>query len=139
MKGLTLILFIGLFLISCSKNTGTSDTSSLILGKWNVTTDLTLTGIGMMNHTAIYTGQSGDYFDFRADSSVYTKEGSVYDTLKYNIVSNSTIIIAKFGLVMNGIPQTCQITNLTLHNATITAANVITPAGEFGRTLELSR
>ena len=137
---LVLIISTAFFLNSCKKNSAPiNDTYAIILGKWDIINDSTFVGIGISNHALNYIGQAGDYFDFRTDSIIYTKEGSVLDTLSYRLTSNNTIIISSFGIIINGMPDTSHITNLTGHSLMITAPDIITPAGIFGRKVSLSR
>jgi hypothetical protein len=125
---------------SCSKQRiSTNSTASSIAGKWNLLSDSSFTGVGTNNHLLGYTGQTGDYFDFRTDQNVYIKEGTNYDTLGYKIVSDSTIIIADFGLILNGVQDTSKIVNLTPDNVTIGSPVFYTPGGAFGRTVHLGR
>lgn len=122
--------------ISCSKS---SDQAISLIGKWNLVYDSTFSGVGTINHAVNYTGQIGDYFNFANDSIIYTKEGFVLDTLNYRLTSNNTLIISSFGIILNGIPETSQITYLTGNNLTILAPIIPTPAGAFGRKVNLSR
>jgi hypothetical protein len=125
-------------LYACKKDGNNTNTSSII-GKWSVVSDSTFSGVGSGNHAANYNGQAGDYFDFRTDGNVYTKEGTVLDTLSYKLVSNTAVIIASFGLTLNGVPETSQIKTLTSHNLIIDAPVIIIPGGEFGRKVSLSK
>lgn len=135
--GLTAFNF---FLISCNKDSvSANDTNSTILGKWNILNDLRLIGVGINNHPVSYTGQTGDYFDFRTDSNIYIKEGAILDTLSYRLISDTTILIVSFGNMVNGISEISRITNLSAHGVTINAPVVITPGGQFGRTVNLIR
>ncbi len=121
-------------------------------GKWNLVTDSTFEGVGYNNHPVDYSGMPGDYFSFTTDGHVYTRERGVLDTLIYKVVSDSTIIISDFGLIINGVPDTSSITglvadSLTTNNGMVTTAQTIvikspffpTPGGEFGRKVTLSR
>jgi hypothetical protein len=51
-----------------------------VLTKWSIVDDSAFSGVGLNNHPVNYTGQKGDYFDFRADGNLYIKEGSTLDT-----------------------------------------------------------
>ena len=129
-----------LFLISCKKNSiSANDFRATILEKWNILNDSTYIGVGVNNHLVNYAGQPGDYFDFRTDGYVYIKEGPILDTLSYSLTSDTTILIASFGIILNGVPEMSHITNLTAHGVTINAPIVITPGGEFGRKVNLNR
>jgi len=135
-----LTTFIIFFLVNCKKNSvSANDMNTSILGNWDILNDSAFVGVGVNNHQASYIGQTGDYFDIRTDGFIYIKEGSDLDTLKYNLTSDSTIVIASFGLIANGVPEISQITDLTAHSATINAPTAITPGGEFWRKVILKR
>ena len=123
---------------ACKKD-GDKISQTTISGKWSVVSDSTFTGVGYSSHAVNYMGQAGDYFDFRADGNVYTKEGPVLDTLSYHLVSGNEIVIASFGIVGNGVPEVSHITAFNSHTLTIQAAVVITPGGQFGRKIYLKR
>jgi hypothetical protein len=133
----TLTVLAGLVfcLFACKKD---SKVNSSITGKWVLVRDSTYEGVGVSNRLVIYAGQPDDYFDFRTDGKVYTKEGAVLDTLNYSIKSSSQITIDAFGLNANGVPAV-SIMTVTAHNATIAAPRFITPGGEFGRQILLKR
>jgi hypothetical protein len=125
---------------SCSKQSvSINSTAATIMGKWNLISDSEYTGVGIGNHLVGYLGQTGDYFDFRTDQNLYIKEGSGYDTLGYKIVTDSTIIIADFGLILNGVQDTSKIVNFTADSVTIVTPIFDTPGGIFGRTVHLGR
>lgn len=135
-----LTAFIIFFLIYCRKDSvSANDMNPTILGKWDILNDSVFVGVGISNHQESYIGQTGDYFDFRMDGFIYTKEGTNLDTLSYSLTSDTTIIIASFGLIGNGVPEISHITNLTAHSVTISAPTAITPGGEFGRKVILIR
>ncbi len=95
---------------ACNKN---SVSNAAILGTRNIMNDSSFDGGGADNHAVAYSGRQDDYFDFAANGILYTKEGSVFDTLSYHLTSSTTIIISSFGLILNGVPETSQITSLT--------------------------
>ena len=128
--------FLFVLIAGCTKSG--SQLASQINGKWKLVSDNTYQGVGILNHSMLYTGQPGDYFDFRADGNLYTRENSSFDTLHYQIVSDTTIIVESFGLTLNGVPETSHIT-FTRQNATIAAPVVTTPGGVFGRNVQLVR
>lgn len=141
------IIFIVYFLASCEKksqpindtNQSVKGTNDTILAEWNIVYDSTYSGVGIGNHAVNYFGQIGDYFDFINDSVIYTKEGSVLDTLKYKQITNNTITISSFGIIANGVPEISQISDSTAISMIITAPIVITPGGLFGRKVGLSK
>jgi hypothetical protein len=139
------IIVIGMLtgLYSCKKDLplccGLNPPPVSIFGKWNIVSDSTYVGAGFSNHPVNYAGKAGDYFDVRTDGYIYTKEGAALDTLSYNLVSDTGIVIASFGLIANGVPAISHITNLTWHSATIASPVALTPGGVFGRKISLSR
>lgn len=110
-----------------------------IIGNWNIVTDSTFAGAGITNHPVDYAGQAGDYFNISANGHIYTKEGAVLDTLTYSNVSDTTIVISPFGITLNGVPETSHIITFTAHNLVISAPQIATPGGIFGRRVSLSR
>jgi hypothetical protein len=127
-------------LFSCKKNTVPAGANNpVIIGVWSIVSDSTYTGVGQNNHAVGYIGQSGDYFDIRSDGFVYTKEGAVLDTLKYTQPSDSTITIAGFGLLANGVQAVSNISNFSIHTLTISSPIAITPGGLFGRVISMKR
>lgn len=133
--GAGFVIILIALLISCKKDT----VSNALVGKWNVLSDSTFEGVAQNNHALDYTGEPGDYFDFRTDGKVYIKESSQLDTLSYTVISSSAVIIQSFGLIANGVPETSDITYPTNNSVTITAPVELTPGGEFGRKVMLSK
>ena len=128
------------FLISCKKSSlSANDTQAIILKKWNLLNDSTFIGVGLNNHPVNYTGQPGDYFDFKTDGYLYIKEGQLLDTLSYTLTSDTTILIASFGIIFNSVPEIVHITNLGTHRVTINTPFILTPGGIFGRKVNLTR
>lgn len=139
MKAIIRVIIIGsfiAFLNACKKDDNGSNNQ--ITGKWNIVKDSTYVGVGVSNHLVVYDGQPGDYFDFRTDGNVYTKEGAVLDTLSYTIKPGNQIAISKFGIIANGVPTVSKF-SLTAHTANIFTPRVITPGGQFGRDVDLTR
>jgi hypothetical protein len=110
-----------------------------IIGKWNIVVDSTTVGVGINNYFKEYKGQAGDYFDFRTDGFVYSKEGAVLDKLNYNLVSDTSIVINSFILWDGSIPPKIHIRDFTDHSVTIYIPWLVSPGGAFGRELRLSR
>jgi hypothetical protein len=139
MKAIIRIIIIGsfiAFLNACKKDN--SGSNNQIAGKWNIVKDSTYVGVGVANHLVVYVGQPGDYFDFRTNGNVYTKENVVFDTLSYTVKSDNQIVISKFGIIANGIPSVSKF-SLTAHTASIITPRVLTPGGQFGRDVNLTR
>jgi len=138
-----------LYLTACTKTAVSSNKyePTRLTGKWNLVNDSTFEGAGFSNHQVDYTGEAGDYFSFSANGYVYTKEGAVLDTLTYRMISDTSIIISNFGLILNGVPDTSTITGLTANNGLGLTGQIIdiespfflTPGGEFWRKVTLSR
>jgi hypothetical protein len=135
---LVIIASLALCLYACKKD-GNNTNPSSIAGKWNIVSDSTYSGVGLGNHPVNYVGQPGDYFDFTTNGTVYTKEGTILDTLTYRIVSDKTIVISPFSIILNGVPETSYITTFTARSLVINAPRVLTPGGVFGRKISLSR
>ena len=140
-----------LYFTACKKSGRASlstENQQLGAGIWNLVTDSTYEGVAQNNHPVDYTGQAGDYFSFTTDGHVYTREGEVRDTLTYKMVSDSTVIISDFGLIINGVLPTDTIKGLGASSLTTTTTGrtiVIespwfpSPGGLFWRKVTLSR
>jgi len=144
MKILSLPVLIVLFFMitGCKKpgcDPGKMNGSMSLTGKWQLVQD-TISNSWLKTAPVItnYIGTSGDYFDFRADGFCYTKEGDAYDTLAYKQVSSKSIILQKFGLVINGTTEASAITQ-TGATANITTQNILSPAGTIFREVNLKR
>jgi hypothetical protein len=125
-------VFLVFFVLACSKGTMTGHLS----GGWNIVVDSSYAGVGLNNHLVVYNGFPGDYFEFAANDSVYTKEGSVLDTLRYTFLADSVhIIISGFGLD----PDTSVISDHTATSMVITSTVFATPGGIFWRKVVLSK
>jgi hypothetical protein len=140
MKGAYLITAAALLLSFCScKKDLTNGPGTTTIGKWNLVSDSTFAGVGQNNHAVDYKGQAGDYFDIRANGFMYTKEEGILDTLQYSVVSNTEIVIQSFGINANGVQATSHITNFTSNSLVIASPIALTPGGQFGRKVTLSR
>ncbi len=118
----------------CVLNTGKVS----IYHQWNIVSDSTYAGVGVNNHPVVYLGQPGDYFDIQTNGVIYTSEGGVLDTLKYSLLTDSTIAISAFGINVNGVPATSHY-SLTANIMKISSTTFASPGGLFGRTITLSR
>ena len=149
LSGKLYFLAILLYLTACTKTAGPSNVNGTagLTGKWNLVIDSTFEGVGTSNHLVDYTGEAGDYFNFSTNGYVYTKEGTVLDTLTYRVVSDTGIIISDFGLFANNMPDTCTISGLTANNGLGLTVQVIviespffpTQGGVFWRKVTLRR
>lgn len=132
-------------IISCSRSsdeflsTQLTGSNSNILHTWNIVYDSTYSGVGSGNHLVTYTGNTGDYFDFNSNGNLYIRERAKRSTLSYTIINDTTLIISTFGITINGIPDTTNITGLDDHHATLLAPFFATPGGVFGRKVQLVR
>ncbi len=155
MKSLSTI-FATVFLLtlcSCNKNlngvnpTGNTKTENSTLnfgqapvaGNWNIVTDSTYAGAGYSNHPVNYAGQPGDYFNISTNGVIYTKEGKQLDTLSYQLMGDTAIVISTFGLIVNGVPAVSHIKNLSETTMVIASPVILTPGGVFSRKVTLSR
>lgn len=138
---LSLTALTAIVLFSCSKDAVYKEDhlNPTIFGKWNIVTDSGYSGVGLSNHAVNYSGKPGDYFDFRTDGFLYIKEGAGTETLSYTTTSATTMQISSFGIILNGVPQETQVTNLSAHTATLDAPTLFTSGGAFGRKVNLSR
>lgn len=126
--GIVLVL-----LMSCSKQTGTSNNFNMplsIVGNWNVIRDSIYEGAGVANHLVVYTGRKGDYFDFKTDGKVYIKEGPDYQTLNYQVTSDS--------ITIDSFPGICSI-NLNDKGLSVISRELATPGGIMKRSVYLSK
>lgn len=110
-----------------------------LTGKWGIISDSSYKGVGINNHLVVYNGQAGDYFDFRADGTLYIKEGSLLDTLSYQLISAKEIAITIFGATINSSSPVSHITTLNAHFATIASDKLVTPGGIIENTIKLKR
>ena len=119
----------------CSKSTAVNAT---LAGKWNLLTDSLLSGVGPVSTPKYYSGQPGDYFDFRTDNKLYIKEGSTLDTLAYSLGAGNTITIQTFGISFNGVLQSSNYT-VNVKSAIITTPFVVNPGAYYRRVVHLAR
>ena len=128
-----LFIILGVLILgpSCAKK---NDAPTSILGKWNIKIDSSYTGGGFTNHEASYVGQAGDFFNFNSDGHIYIKENSIFDTLNYTL-SSGALIVQNFGYDEGK----CQVSSPTTNSLIISSGYFITPNGEFGRTVYLTR
>jgi hypothetical protein len=151
MKPQSLIAAIVLFFIipGCNKlgavhptngNNSLNDGNSIgPVSKWQIVNDsIANSMVRTFALTSNYVGVAGDYFDFRTDGFCYTKEGSTYDTLAYQLVSPQSIILQKFGLIINGVTEASNFTQNS-NTASITTQNMLTPGGTFFRVVNLKK
>lgn len=131
---LGLLASIAIFITSCKKYSVSDENSNAtVLGKWNIVTDSAYTGLAFHENKVYYAGKLDDYFDFRNDGKLYSKEGATLDTATYQLTSDTTILIASFGFPAG------RITNLTTHHANINFFSGLTPDGFWWRRVSLSR
>lgn len=133
-----------LCLFSCIKTNnlpvccGANPPATSIFKKWHIVSDSTFAGVGITNHAVNYPGQAGDYFDIRINNIIYTKEGTVLDTLTYSSLTDSTMVISSFGVTLNGVLDPSHF-KFAAHSMTIASPQIATPGGLFGRKITLSQ
>jgi hypothetical protein len=133
-------LFILVVITGCQLKDNDTPPVVTLVGKWQLGNDsISTSSAATAAVSSNYKGVSGDYFDFRTDGFCYTKEGTVYDTLSYDVISNKSVALQNFGLAINGGIESSQLT-LTLTTANITTQNTVTPTGStYFRTVNLSK
>jgi len=125
-------------MVHCSKN----DSQIIkvpITGKWNLNIDSIYTSGIAGPKIEVYHGISTDYWDFRVDGKLYIQEGTLLDTLNFNILTDSTMFIDSFGTIINGQAQASSILSCSRHQAIIRSAILPTPDGIYIRTIFLVR
>jgi hypothetical protein len=126
------------FVLACTKQH--AGESGGLAGGWSIVVDSSYQGVGEGNHLVVSEGSPGDYFNFTGDGIVYTKEGSVYDTLHYTFLPDSVhLIISGFGLIVNGVQDTSVVSDHTATSMDITSTYFPTPGGIFWRKVVLSK
>ncbi|RYY64866.1 MAG: hypothetical protein EOO13_17955 [Chitinophagaceae bacterium] len=95
---------------SCDKDDDvTTETALQRLQKvWKVDKLTTVYYTTPASATINYTGQASDYYDFRTNGKLYTSVNGGLDTLDYNLINNTTIVVNN-----NGSIDTGRITTLT--------------------------
>lgn len=128
------VLIIVTTIFSCKKNDVPIPSS--LIGKWSINVDSLAYGIGPVQKTKTYIGVAGDYYDFRTDNKLYTREGAQLDTFNYKVISKNKLEIT--ALVPNAIPQDLFIEDLTSSNANITITEtLLNPGGNDVRWVSL--
>jgi hypothetical protein len=125
---------LSLGVLSCKK----SGNNPPISGKWNIVNDSTnfdsptYGGINPSYHSN-YIGQQGDYFDFSTGGMMYTKEGTVVDSMAYEIVQGQVHCSPSPGFY-----STYAASNVTTATATFTIKGTIS-GGNLTKIINLSR
>jgi hypothetical protein len=126
-------------LINPTAKTSLNDSQVSLLGKWNLVSDTVYAGVNTGGDPAVYKGQPGDYFNFATDGNIYIKEGTVLDTLQYQLVSGTQVDITSFTTLFNNKVETCNITTITANSAAIASPLLTPPAGPQQRKISLNR
>ncbi|HZY38102.1 MAG TPA: hypothetical protein VFE53_15710 [Mucilaginibacter sp.] len=141
-KNLLIAIILFSAITACKKpgcDPGNMNGPMSLAGKWQLVQDsISNSWLKTSAVTTNYIGVAGDYFDFRSDGFCYTKEGDAYDTLAYKQVSQKSIILQNFGLVVNGATEASVVTQ-TGTTANITTQNILSPAGTIFREVNLKR
>ena len=132
-----------LFVVACKKQAvpiccGLNPPDVSIFHNWNILSDSSYVGAGLSNHPVVHLGVPGDYFDVTTKGIIYTNEGGVLDTLTYQLLTDSTIVIPAFGVTLNGVPPISKY-SFTASTMRIASPTYLTPGGIFGRTINLYR
>jgi hypothetical protein len=124
---LTALLFC---LYACKKDANTNPAS--IVGKWNI--------VNVSTRSVNYTGQPGDYYDFTANGTLYTKKETSLDTFSYTMRGDTAIVMNYAGNT-NALPLWGGITTFTAHSLIFSGPYPISPGdiNEFGSSINLSR
>lgn len=143
-KAMNYFIFFGLILLtlfqtSCEKNNGDKEGGNALLGKWQIQSDTSFAGIGLNNHAVTYTGQTDDFFNFRADGTLWIEENGKLTVLDYSSISNTSITITSFLNDSNGATSTCTVKEQMRNAISISSPILLTPGGTFGRIVHLSR
>jgi len=127
-----LIFFLAVEMTSCKK-----DTSTTIVGKWNIVNDSTF-----LEGNALYAGRSSnyigvptDYFDFSSNGNLYVKKGTSLDTAAFTLLSGNKVQLLYFSVdgitfgPTGAIRGTYDITDLTERSVKLTLSQ-LTPEGQ---------
>lgn len=111
------LLFIAgtLALSSCDKDDDISTETALqrLQNVWKVDNIKTVFYTPPTEATINYTGQPADYYDFRTDGKLYTQVNGDKDTLLYNLINSTTIVVNNNGSIDTGKITTLTSTKLT--------------------------
>jgi hypothetical protein len=129
-----LILTALLFCLYACKKDGKTNPGSIV-GKWNI--------VSLSTYGVNYTGQPGDYYDFTADGTLHTKEGTGLSTYNYTFTKmpgDSTITMTIPGNT-EALPLWGRITTFTAHSLIINGPYPVSPGGSItvGNSIILSR
>ena len=101
--GVVVFVLIASGLLSCKKSSGVNSSGN-IAGKWMIQKDSVTRAMGPGETGTNYVGTATDYFDFRTDKRLYTREGALLDTFTYTITSDTTLTLGGVGASINLIP-----------------------------------
>lgn len=89
---------------SCEKDDEVSTATALerLQNVWKVDNIKTVFYTPPTNATINYTGQPDDYYDFRTDGKLYTQVNGGKDTLLYNLINSTTIVVNNNGAIDTG-------------------------------------
>ena len=129
------VVIVCLMATMCKKDSAIS-----IVSNWSLINDSINSNFGGATHDSNYKGLNSDYFNFSTDGKLYIREGNLYDTSNYQVLSGNKIIIDSISATDNGeyVPSTISV--LTPTKATIIVTNaVLNPGGGYERIINLSR
>ena len=130
-------LLLSIVFVSCSTNDDKDDLPvpttpiSKLQNKWSFQSVFVYADAGLTMPTIYGTfGTPGEYFDFRTDGKLYAHVVGSYDTAKYVMTSDTTMISNQYyGGVLSAHTDTMHIRLLTLDSMVFAVRN---PAGEYG-------
>jgi len=131
------LIILALFGARCGKSSGDGQIS--IQKMWTLVSDSTYSSIGIAAQRFGRAGTPTDYWDFRGDGHVYTKEGTILDTMSYTLNTPTTITISDFIWAFGLKSAVCTIKNLTAHEVVIRSNETIPPGWPVTRVLHLRR
>ena len=102
---LPLVAIIGLLTFtSCDKDDDLTTETALerLQNEWQIDKITTVYYTTPASATINYTGQPSDYYDFRANGKLYTSVNGGLDTLDYNLINSTTIVVNNNGSVDTG-------------------------------------
>ena len=88
-----------------------------------------------------FVGTPSDYFDFRTNSRLYTKEGSKLDTFAYTLTSDTVMYFGAVGTdLFDQYPYDGHLQSLNTNRVTISVTPVhFNPGGYYSRLIVLQR
>ncbi len=144
MKPALLFAIVLLSLIGCDKQSETvqlnsSNVSISVVGKWNLVRDAMvnpppyyINSLGLIPNSGVYTGQTGDYYDFKSNGILVIHGNLQTDSTTYSYVDKK--------LLINGdVFKNLKILMLTLSNFSFECRDTSSNGGTYYHKVDLSR